>query len=68
MYTETKARSLIKTIIWRIVATLNSWAILAAALSTISWKNAVLMNITGFVIYYLYERIWDKIDYGRVLE
>tara|TARA_Y100000034_G_C6642343_1_gene280832 strand:- start:95 stop:304 length:210 start_codon:yes stop_codon:yes gene_type:complete len=65
MVTETKTRTVIKSIFWRIVATLNSYLILMSMISDVHIKNAIMMNITGFVVYYLYERIWNKIPYGK---
>ena len=38
---ETKKRSLIKTIAWRVAA-------------------------TGFFIYYMYERVWNCIKWGKI--
>ncbi len=65
MNNETKKRSLIKTILWRIVATLNSFIILLMFPLHRAIILAILMNITGFVIYYFYERIWNRIKWGR---
>jgi len=64
---ETKTRSLTKTIAWRIVATLNSFLVLVY-LSNILPTNlgkAIAMNITGFFVYYIYERIWNVIKWGK---
>ena len=64
---ETKTRSLTKTIAWRIVATLNSFLVLVY-LSNILPTNlgkAIAMNITGFFVYYIYERIWNIIKWGK---
>ena len=30
-----------------------------------NFTKAVIMNITGFVVFYFFERIWSKINYGR---
>lgn len=64
MYKETKKRTLVKTIIWRIIATLNSFAILTINLKD-NLKSAILMNITGFIIYYFFERIFNNIKWGK---
>lgn len=64
---ETKKRHIIKTISWRVLATMNSFLILS-----IGWtgnlKNAIIMNITGMVVMYFFERIWAKINYGRYIK
>lgn len=67
MYTETKKRSWTKTVVWRLIATANSFAILAAAITGSALWNAVCMNITGLFVYYFYERIWNRISWGKVL-
>ena len=66
MYYETKKRTIAKTIVWRIIATLNSYLILIAALSKEPLWNAIMMNITGFFVYFFFERICNKIPYGKV--
>jgi len=67
MWIETKTRSITKAILWRLVAVTNSFVIswlffetIAAALGA-----ALAMNVTGLVIYYAYERVWNKIRWGK---
>jgi uncharacterized membrane protein len=60
---ETKKRSLFKTILWRIIATANSYLVLCIGMKNILF-SALLMNLTGFFVYYFYERIWSKIKWG----
>jgi len=64
---ETKTRSITKTIAWRIVATLNSFLVLVffSNILTTNIGKAIMMNITGFFIYYIYERIWNIIKWGK---
>ena len=64
-FVESKTRSFIKTFLWRIVAILNSYLILVCMFSEYPLNNALLMNLTGFFVYYFYERIWDKVKMGR---
>jgi uncharacterized membrane protein len=52
---------------WRVVATVNSFFILSLGFSG-NLKNAILMNVTGMVMMYFFERIWSKYDYGRFTE
>lgn len=66
MISETRARSLAKTISWRIIATLNSFVILLLFPDSVAIIAAVLMNITGFIIYYLFERIWQRVRWGKI--
>lgn len=64
MILETKKRTIIKSAIWRVIATINSFAVLSIGLNH-NLRSAILMNITGFVIYYAYERIFNKIKWGK---
>jgi uncharacterized membrane protein len=66
MRKETKIRSLTKTILWRIVATLNSFTVLCLVTdpSATNLHKAVYMNITGFIVYYLFERMCNLIKWG----
>ena len=65
---ETRKRTIIKTITWRIVAIFNSWIILSMSLTTSNLTNALLMNITGFFAFYFFERVWNNVKYGRYVE
>ena len=65
MFKETKTRSITKTVIWRMIAILNSYLILVCMITDEPMYNALLMNLTGFIVYYFYERVWDKIKKGR---
>lgn len=68
MFKETKKRSIYKALSWRVVAILNSWSVLALVITESSFWNAILMNLTGFFLYFGFERIWNKIKYGRIDE
>ena len=65
---ESKKRTTIKTITWRLVAILNSWGILTLSTASSNFTNALLMNVTGFFAFYFFERIWSKIEYGRYVK
>ena len=68
MFSETKARSATKAILWRLVAVTNSFVISWLFFETIlvALGAAVAMNVTGLFIYYLYERAWNKVGWGKV--
>jgi adenylylsulfate kinase len=68
MFKETKNRTIMKAITWRVVATLNSYIILILFITTGSLWKAIFMNITGFFIFYIFERVWNKIKWGRIKE
>ena len=65
---ETKKRSLLKSILWRLIATLNSYTILSVGFFNGNLIKAIAMNVTGLLIMYFYERIWSTINYGRYIE
>ena len=68
MFRETRERSIRKSVGWRVVAFSNSWMVLALGLTDIPLYNAVIMNVTGIVYFYLYERLWNKSQKGRYSE
>jgi uncharacterized membrane protein len=67
-FKETKSRSTSKSVTWRIIAFLNSWFILVVGLTDIPIWNALIMNLTGILFFYIHERVWDNVDYGRYVE
>ena len=67
-FRETKGRSTSKSVSCRVIAFLNSWFILAVGLTNIPLWNAIIMNLTGILFFYIHERVWDNFDYGRYVE
>ena len=65
MFVETKKRTILKTFSWRMVAILNSFLVLTVNVTDNNFLNALYMNITGFIVYYFFERLWNKIKYGK---
>ena len=61
-----KTRSILKTLSWRIVGTLDTmflgWIITGDP--TVGFKIGALELVTKFVLYYFHERIWLKSKYG----
>ena len=68
MFKETRQRSLRKSIGWRIVAIINSYIILAMYFTDSPLYNAIAMNATGAILYYVYERVWNNTSVGRYVE
>jgi uncharacterized membrane protein len=66
-YSETTKRSLVKTITWRIIGTMDT--ILIAWLITGTLGFAVSIGatelITKMILYFLHERTWNYIPYGK---
>jgi uncharacterized membrane protein len=65
---ETKRRSLVKALSWRAFATVITASV--TFLLTGEWLFAlqvgVLDTASKLVLYYLHERAWVRINYGRV--
>lgn len=61
-----KTRTILKTISWRIVGTLDTmllgWLITGSPL--VGLKIGALELVTKFVLYYLHERVWLKFKFG----
>jgi|TARA_R110002020_G_scaffold181575_2_gene376640 uncharacterized membrane protein len=64
-FKETRSRSTKKSISWRVIAFSNSWFVLAVGLTDIPLWNAIIMNVTGMVMFYFHERIWNRINDGK---
>ena len=66
MMFASKQRSLLKTISWRIVGTLDTmalgWIITGSPL--VGLKIGALEIFTQFILYYFHERAWIKCKYG----
>jgi uncharacterized membrane protein len=64
---DTATRSLVKTITWRITGSGATFAISYAISGslTIAGTIAVIQLTANTILYYIHERIWDKIGWGR---
>ena len=67
-FKETRHRSLIKAAAWRGIAVLNSFMVLVLNFSDKPLQNALIMNLTGFALYFFYERLCNKISWGKINE
>lgn len=67
MYKESNTRTLAKTISWRITATLTTTIIVYILTGQIDTAIEVglLEMIAKLMFYYVHERLWDKIKFGR---
>lgn len=66
MIKVTRKRSLLKTITWRIVGTLDTMIISWIITGSFKWGVAIgsVEVVTKMVLYYLHERAWYKSSYG----
>lgn len=70
MTVDTRKRSLVKSITWRILGVILLGAI--AYYATGSWVDtgAITLSFHGIrvVMYYYFERCWERISWGRKLK
>ena len=61
-----RTRSILKTISWRVVGTLDTIALgwVITGDPTVGLKVGGLELITKFILYYIHERIWLRSKYG----
>jgi uncharacterized membrane protein len=61
-------RSLIKTITWRITGSSATFGIsyLISGNFVIAGSIATIQLVTNTVLYFIHERVWDQIKWGRV--
>jgi adenylylsulfate kinase len=66
---ETHKRSLIKTVSWRVIATLTtaSLVFIFTGSFTVAVEIGALEVILKLLFYYLHERTWGKIRWGKYL-
>jgi len=51
--------SLVKTLIFRVLVLIMVYAILSADRGTDPFILAVELNVAGFFLYYIFERVWN---------
>ena len=63
-------RSLIKAVSWRVTGSIDT--LIISFLITRTWKWALgIMSVEFFtkvMLYYFHERVWEKLNFGRVKE
>jgi uncharacterized membrane protein len=66
---DSTKRSLVKTISWRITGSGATFAISYAILGDVSVSGtiAIIQLTFNTLLYFVHERIWDKITWGRRL-
>jgi uncharacterized membrane protein len=62
-----KRRSLAKSITWRLIAIVVTFLVgfVMTGSLTFAASLSLLSNLINFVLYYLHERVWLKINWGR---
>ena len=66
--TVIKMRSLFKALTWRIVASTITLISAILITSNFDWTKSIVIYefINGIFIYYVHERIWNKLNWGRI--
>ena len=64
---QTRSRTLLKAILWNVIGlimmTLIGWV--ATGSLGFGGRMAVINTGIGLVVYLVYERIWDRVSWGR---
>ncbi|MCF7908097.1 MAG: DUF2061 domain-containing protein [Candidatus Omnitrophica bacterium] len=67
---EHPKRSLVKSLTWRVIAFLTT--IIAIYIYTKDVKESLVVGIAAntvkIFLYYIHERIWNKVKFGRIKE
>ena len=68
-YTVSRKRSFLKTITWRVIASLDTFIIVWIITGQLYWASSVagLEIITKTVLFYLHERGWNYITWGKYI-
>ena len=64
---DQRKRSFVKAITWRIVMVTTSFTVLFILTEDVkkSVLYTVILNILALLFYYVHERIWERIKFGR---
>lgn len=67
MFYETKTRTIVKAIFWRIIATLITWGTVYYYTRELSEsiELTIVAALIGIIAYYVYERVWNRIRWGK---
>lgn len=64
---EKSRRSLLKTVSWRVTGSLSTaiiaWLVIGDV--AVAGALALIQAMANSVLYYLHERAWNRIDFGR---
>lgn len=64
---DKRLRSIVKTITWRAIATITTMALVYIFTGRLDWAVTVggIEGVLKLIFYYLHERVWDKIHWGK---
>ena len=66
--TVNKMRSFFKALTWRIAASTITLISAILITSNLDWTKSIVIYefINGILIYYVHERIWNRVNWGRI--
>ena len=66
--TASKMRSILKALTWRIAASTITLISAILITSNLEWTKSIVIYefINGILIYYVHERIWNRLNWGRI--
>jgi len=64
---ESHKRSLVKTVSWRLTGSFSTFLISYVVLGSfaIASSIALVQLIANTILYYMHERVWNKIEWGK---
>ena len=67
---DTHKRTIVKTITWRIIATLTTVIVIYLWIGDLSVAlgSGLLANALKTIFYYAHERVWNRSDFGREIK
>ena len=65
---DKRFRSILKTISWRLTGTLDTIIISYLITRELKWALSIgfIEVFTKLILYYFHERIWEKVNIGRI--
>ncbi|MEW5692936.1 MAG: DUF2061 domain-containing protein [Candidatus Hydrogenedentota bacterium] len=65
---DTKLRSMVKSIVWRVIGIIILAVIAYATTSSIKEMTIItlLFHSIRVILYYIHERVWEHINWGRL--
>jgi uncharacterized membrane protein len=68
MIIEKSYRSLVKAVSWRMTGTIDTIIISFLITGRVKWALSIggVEVFTKIALYYIHERVWNKISFGRV--
>jgi len=67
MFVATRGRSVVKTLLYRVLGTFETFAIVIFVGGSVEMASAaaIILMILKLVMYYVYERAWNLVKWGR---